>query len=738
MESLANVEEVDFNKYLLVLQRRWLALVGGFIIATTLGTLYAFSLKPAYKADGSLLIKTSHASSLTGMGEAIGRLESLATQNNPLDTQAKIVTSIPVIQETIAALELKDKSGKPLSIRDFIDKLKVEGVKGTDVLQISYTHENPDLAAQVVNKLMEIYIHKNRQGNREEAVTARKFIEAQIPEASKIVERAESVLRIFKEKNNVISLQEQATESVRAISRLEEQIAQVQAQLVDATAKSQKIQEQAQIDSQEAVTSASLSQIPGVQQVLTQLQEAQSKLQVERTRFSPEHPTIINLEEKVAALSQLLNERMEQSVSYDKPVSLKNLQIGELRQELIQEYARSEAQRVGLAQQISTLSNKWLANKQRANQLPKLEQAQRELERRLKAAQTTYETLLTKRQEMLAAENQTIANARIISPALVPDNPAGTRRALLIAGSGVTGLILGIIAAFGLDLVDNSVKTVKEAKELMQYTLLGMIPRVSSKGRNASLGQEDSVVPKLMNRDISQFPVGEAYQMLQANIKFLSSDKKIKTIVVTSSVSKEGKSEVAANLALATAQVGRRVLLVDADMRHPIQHHIWGLTNSSGLTNVIVDQVPVSLVVEEVMPNLSVLTSGVLPPNPLALLDSQRMASLVASFAEYYDCIIFDTPALSGTADAAVLGKLSDGILLVIRPGVLDWNSANAAKEFLIQSDQNVLGIVLNGVNVKHEPDSDFYYSKERMRLSNEFDDSKTINRTKSRNLNKA
>ena len=182
--------------------------------------------------------------------------------------------------------------------------------------------------------------------------------------------------------------------------------------------------------------------------------------------------------------------------------------------------------------------------------------------------------------------------------------------------------------------------------------------------------------------------------------------------MVTSSVTKEGKSEVAANLAVAMAQVGRRVLLVDADMRHPIQHHIWEMTNSCGLSNVIVDQVPIPLAVQEVMPNLYVLPSGVVPPNPVALLDSKRMASLMASFAEDYDCIIFDTPTLAGTADAAVLSKLSDGILLVARPGVLDWNSANATKEFLTQSGQNVLGMVINGVNIKNEPDSYFYYTR--------------------------
>ncbi|MFB8787485.1 MAG: CpsD/CapB family tyrosine-protein kinase [Potamolinea sp.] len=201
--------------------------------------------------------------------------------------------------------------------------------------------------------------------------------------------------------------------------------------------------------------------------------------------------------------------------------------------------------------------------------------------------------------------------------------------------------------------------------------------------------------------------------MLQANLKFISSDKQLKTIVVTSSVPKEGKSEVSANLAVAMAQVGRRVLLIDADMRHPSQHHLWELTNSVGLSNVLVGEAEFNTAVKEVMPKLDVLTAGVIPPNPVALLDSKRMASLIENFSKNYDCVIIDTPPLAGIADAPILGKMSDGILLVVRPKVVDSVSANAAKEFLARSGQNVLGLVANGVIIKNEPDSYFYYTKE-------------------------
>jgi capsular exopolysaccharide synthesis family protein len=204
----------------------------------------------------------------------------------------------------------------------------------------------------------------------------------------------------------------------------------------------------------------------------------------------------------------------------------------------------------------------------------------------------------------------------------------------------------------------------------------------------------------------------EAYRMLQANLKFLSPDQDLKVIVVTSSVPKEGKSTVSTNLAAAIAQLGSRVLLIDADLHHPQQHHIWDLTNEVGLSEVIVGQTEVKKAMKQVMPNLDVLPSGIIPPNSLALLGSKRMNSLIEDFSKIYDFVIVDTSPLLLVADALTLSKMSDGILLVARPGVIDRVSANATKERLEQSGQNVLGLVVNGVMIENEPDSYFHHAR--------------------------
>lgn len=714
MELKQYQDEVDLQKYWLVLKRRLLPAAGIFSLAVALSAVAAMRQKPVYEAEGKLLLKTDRQSALVGLVENPEDY-TLDGQSSALTTQAEVIRSVPVAERVIDELNLKDEAGERLTAPAFLGNLTVKPVGGTDVLRISYQADDPETAANVVNKLAQAYIQQTISDSRKEAAQARQFIVEQLPKTEASVRAAESALRDFKERNGVIALEQEATAAVDVISRLQDQLSTTQAELADAGARVALLQSQLGMGPEEAIAMSTLSQAPGVQQALVELQTTQNLLSVERTRYQPQHPAIANLERKVDALNATLAERITQVLGSTQGVSMGDLQLGDVERGLIADLVRADAQRSGLANRLSTLVQTQTSYQARAGALPRLEQTQRELERQLAAAQATYETLLTRLQEIQVAENQNVGNARLISPALVPTGSAGTGKSTFLALGGLAGLLLGTAAAFALDLADRSIKTVKEARELFGYTLLGMIPSFSRCGKTRTYygGDVERPVPRIVARDCPQSPVGEAYQMLQANLKFLSSDKEVKTIVVTSSAPREGKSEVSANLATAIAQIGARVLLVDADMRHPAQHHAWELNNATGLSNVLVEQVDFKSAVQQVMPNMDVLTAGVIPPNPIALLDSKRMASLIQAFSNEYDYVVFDTPPLAGTADAAVLGKMADGLLLVVRPGVVDSASATASKEFLAQTGQNVFGIVVNGVDMRNEPDSYFYYSRE-------------------------
>ena len=703
--------DLDFKKLWLILKRRWLPAMAMFSCVVAGATVLASLQEPEYTASGKLLFKKTQTSSITGLNEQVG-LDSLVSKSDLLNTEIEIIRSVPFIQKTITALGLKSENGTPLKPQALTKNIVLKNLPATDILQLSYEGTDPEQAAAIVNKIMSLYIENNVTTNRAEAVAAGDFIAKQLPRTEVTVRQAEMALRQFKEQNQVVALDQEAKSAVDVIKQLEGQITDTQAELADTNARSAMLQQQVGMNSKEAIDTTSLSESEGVQKALAELQQIEAELVTQQTRFVDTHPTIQALKARKEALKALLEDRVEQSLGSQRRVSNGNLQMGQIKQNLTQDFVKSEVERLGLANRLASLSNALTAYKQRVNVLPRLEQQQQELERRVNAAQSTYTTLLQKLQEVRVSENQNMGNARIIEFALVPEKPSSRDKIIILALGNMLGIILAIATIFILELSDTSIKTLKEARELFGYTLLGTIPYFGKKVSHRRKNQELSI-PELPVVNTPRSPISEAYRMLQANLKFLTSDKALKVIVVTSSVPKEGKSTVSANLAAAMAQLGRRVLLVDADMRHPLQHHIWELTNAAGLSDVIVGQAEFEAIVKEVIPKLEVLSAGVIPPNPMALLDSKRMASLIDYFTEHYDFTIIDTPPLVLAADAVTLSKMTDGILLVTRPGGIDSTSAAAAKESLDRCGQNVLGIVVNSVIPENEPDSYFYYAKE-------------------------
>lgn len=713
MESAQYTEDIDLRKYWLILRRRWLPSAMVFVLVVTLATVAALAKKPTYEASGRLLFKKKNMTSslVTEAGEKIGQLDTLNMMNTPVDTEAQVLLSFPIIQKTVEALNLKDAKDNLIPPEAFLTAVAVKPIKGTDVLQVTYKSRNPKEAADAVNELMNAYMENNILTNRAETAAAREFIGKQLPKVQETVRQAEAALRSFKEKNHIVALEQEAAMAVDVITGIDRQLTTAQAQLADVTAKASELQKKISMTSQQAVALSSVSQSTAVQQTLVELQKVEALLALEGTRFQETHPLIVDLVDKRNSLKAMLQERVGETIGKQVLAPQGNFQIGALREKLSVDLVTTEAERLGLANQVVSLTRARAAYQERASVLPRLQQGQRDLERQVEAAQASYQILLKNYQEVQIAENQNVGNARVIEYASVPGLPAENKKKLIIAVGVVAGAMLYVIVAFLIDLADPSLKTAKEVRQIFKYTVLGMIPSFKKKMR-FRFGKQEGIVPELPVKDIPHSIISETYRMLQANLNFLSPDRELKVIVVTSSVSKEGKSTVSANLAVAMAQLGRRVLLIDADMHHPMQHHIWDLTNAAGLSDVIVGQADLNMAVKEVMDNLDVLPSGVIPPNPLALLDSKRMASLIEDFSRNYNFVIIDTTPLVLVPDALTLGKISDGILVVVRPGVLDAVSAAAAKSFLVQSNQNILGLVVNGVIIENEPDSYFHHAK--------------------------
>ncbi|NJO09857.1 MAG: GumC family protein [Leptolyngbyaceae cyanobacterium SL_1_1] len=485
-ETTAAVEQIDLRKYWLVLKRRWWAAAGTFVLPVAAATALTLSEEPVYRASGQLLLQVDRSASLTGVGQDLSDFETVSGQTDPLKTQAALLRSPVILQEVAKSLDIRNSEGELIAPDAIARSLNVEALGDSDVLVLSYTSDEPDLAVAIVNQVMETYVDKNVLANRATAAAAREFLADEKPIAQAAAEQAAEDIRQFKTDNQVIALDQEVSTTLEAISTLSGEINEAQARLAELESRSGELQRQLNMSPQQAATASTLSQAPGIQQVLTDLQTAQTELASQQALYTQEYPVIQNLQRQVDSLNALLQERVAQVLGQALDVPAASLQMVDLQQDLTSQLLSIEIERLSLLPRVSSLIETRSRFQQRANAFHTLEKQQRNLERQLETATSIYESLESRLQEASIAENQSIGTAQIIEAALGPTVIAADNKKLLVAGA-VAGVFLGIAVAFFLDLVDRTVKTVQDAESLFGYTLLGVIPKFSTEAYLQSL-----------------------------------------------------------------------------------------------------------------------------------------------------------------------------------------------------------------------------------------------------------
>ncbi len=679
--------DVNFNEYLSKVKRRWKPALAVFLL--TVGVTGGLSLlqTKTYQAEGKILFKQKSAASYTGIGEESGTLQPILTDQTPLSTQIEVLESEPVIQQVIDRLKLTDDQNEPLKTKDFRTKLTTEVVGGTDVVDVKYKHPNAKIASEIVNTLMDVYVQEQIRGNQSEPAAAKDFITKELPSIESKVQEAESQISAFRTENNIVDIGEEKRGIVGTLGSLNQQISTTGSELQGIQAQTSALQSQLGLDLNQAVAANQLGGAPEVQSILDQLAKTESDLAKERQRFNEAHPSIISLNEKKNDLTQQLEGLVANAVGEGVEVSQGLLQSKDgTKENQLEKFITLKIDELSMQRQVSSLYQSQQEYLKRAKELPRLEKKDRELVRSAEAASTTYKKLLDSLQQAQIAENQQSGNTDIVNYASVPDQ--GSSGTLMLMGLGVfLGAFLANLSIILLELQDRSLQSLAEIKKKFTYNVIGITPL-----------EPPNYQGRIITREEPDSFSSEVYRMIQANLKFLTSDKPPKVIMVTSSVPEEGKSTVVANLAAAIAQLGRNVLLIDGDLRRSSQHGLWGVDNSQGLKDILTNsQSPIS-VIKRPMPKLSLLTSGVVNSNPLALLDSPNMSDFVGRSRREYDLIFIDAPPLPVTADVLTLSKLVDGIVFVTRPGVVEHESAELAQEALATTGQKVLGMVINGV----------------------------------------
>jgi polysaccharide biosynthesis transport protein len=716
MESVSEFQRFssDFQNFLSILKRRWKpAFYGAGTIFTAVVILTIFQ-GPSYETSGKiLLVKRNSTSSLTESGKDIGELNSVGS-SDPVSNEIEIISSLPIAKRTIQDLQLKDTKGDLLEPEEFVEKnLTIEKVKGTDVLKVTYKSKSSQEAAAVVNKLMSIYLENGILLDRSKALITGKFVNQQLPSNETAVRKAEDAIRKFKEANRISDLDEEKKSTEEAVASINQKMSESRTALKISMSRSETLQSQLGVDSKKALQISSLNQTQPVQDAIHELNQTENQLSIALKNYGEQHPIIIDLTNKVNTLKNVLQDRIKQVVSNQVILNDSQLQFRGVKQVILDDFVKLQAENVALSTQLSSLDQEKELYLKRINTLPRLEQKQRELQRQLEASQSTYSMLLKKSQEVRIAVNQSDGNARIIEYANIPKKFRIKPILLKITFGIFLGVLFSIAVTILLETQDKSIKTVKELREKFKYTLLGIIPNFEFSGHNNLMHDGlEITVPQLVVQTLPSSSISEAFRMLHSNLRFMNTDAELKTIVVTSCMPGEGKSTVAANLALTMVQQGLKVLLIDCDMRRPMQHRIWEISQPIGLSNVIVGQADLKTAIHCEIEGLYLLSSGATPPNPSSLLDSKKMDLLLKQVSKEFDLVIIDTPPLLSVNDSRILGNISDGIILVSRPGIIDSNDAISAKELLSQLEHKVLGMVINGVIPKYEPNSYFYFEK--------------------------
>ena len=337
-----------------------------------------------------------------------------------------------------------------------------------------------------------------------------------------------------------------------------------------------------------------------------------------------------------------------------------------------------------------------LANEFSAIKIRRLQEEIATLEAKVNALQTAYSEL------SLTSQQHAANGIRMFESAGLPGTPMAGGYLRSVAVAIVFGLVLAASGAYLIEFLDQTVKTSEQVQNLVGLSTLGAIPKLDT-GKTA----DDSPLIMLHN---NLAPAAEAYRVLRINLQYASIDRALGTVQVTSASPGEGKSLTAADLSAALAHSDKKVVLIDADLRRPMQHKLFGLANNFGVTSALltdldsVDQ----LLQKTPIPNLRVLTSGPLPPDPSELLGSQRMQDLLHTLGQDADVLVIDSAPVTVVSDSAIVASRVDGVLLVVKAGSTRNEMLQNATDALAQVDAHILGAVLNEVKAN---ESGYYYN---------------------------
>jgi len=639
-----------------------------FVVVLAGSMAYAYWQTPLYRTSARLLIELEDERSLAV--EGVGPTRAVDYYQDPepyFQTQYRILTGRELAGRVASALRRPDVTASMV-----LAGVSVEPVRASHLVDVSFVSATPALAADTINALAEEYVSQNLDLRRQNMARSLAWLSDELTRQKKLVESSERAMAQYREDQNALSLEDRQNIVIARLNQLNEAATRAR------TNRAQKESLYRRLESLGPSTSPDA--IPGIlqnsyiQTMKSQVSELERRKALLSERYGDKHPEILTINATIDDANRQL--RLEMAKAVDS--------------------IRHDYESAMLEER--TLATALEEQKDIATDLDRKSVAYTVLQRDAESNRELYQTLLRREKELQVLANSRGNNVRIVERAGVPAVPfsPNMRRSALLGG--MVGLLLALGIAFGLDHINDTIRTPDDVTRRLGLSFLGLIPAVR--------GYQDRPVLS-GSSDFS-----EAIRALRTSLALTHSSNGSAVVLVTSAQPLEGKTTTACNVAMALAYGGARVLLIDADLRRPGVHTGLGLENTRGLAELLSNQAPITETVQRLAePNLWVMTAGQTPSNPSELLASGRMDSLMRQVQTGpFDWVVIDTPPVLAVTDASIVARWASGVAFVVGSEMTRGRLAERAIEMLSAARPSFIGAVLNRVDVKR---SRYYYSQQ-------------------------
>lgn len=727
-EILEPREVPDFRAYARILRKRLPTVLIVFFILFSVVLVATLKQKPVYRAQVLLEIQKENPdiptiqelyeldsvsdaylrSQYTILGsESLVRrvidqlgLDTLKEFNAPKWWSWRKKKNAPAPQVFATGPAHADREIYQRVLERFEDRLNINPINRSRLVAIQFDSHDPELAARVANSLAENYMQQNLEGRWAATQKAADWLSQQLLGVKARLEKSEEQLQNYARRNDLLFLE---TDKGPSQNVENEQVQQLQEELTKAEA--QRYEKEAVY---RVVESGDYESLPGIfeNKLIQDLTERLAELKREYARlsttFNADYPSVKEIQSQINEIAAAIQEQRKSAANRITNDYLAAVRREDLVRQALREEQKQMSQVAARAVQYNILKREVDTNKQ------------------------LYEGLLQRLKEASVSASLKASNIRIVDSAEPPTKPVKPRIPLNLGVAAILGLALGICAAFVQERLDDTLKGTDDVERLLGLAAVGLIPRVPQLNGNhhgvSRLLEHTKALTRRENENgrkpeaawhridmegPQHAALVEAFRSLRTSILLSTADHPPSSLLVSSTQPGEGKTTIASNLAIALAQIGHRVLLVDADLRSPSLHQRFGTRENQGLVSYLAGHQDWHDVVRPSgSPGLDLLFCGPIPPNPSELLSSRSMGALIRSAREQYDFIILDSAPMLALADSRILATLVSGVLLVVKNGMVPREQVKQTLSGIRSVGANVIGVALNSV----DPHTSGYY----------------------------